>query len=325
VSEEIIDPDRRIIDPHHHLWPTPARWGPYDLGELWADTGSGHRVEQTVFVECRANYRTDGAPHLASVGEVEFVADRARLSRASAGRASISGIVAFADLTSGPLLEETLDALQTAGGGLVRGIRHAGPFDTSGSLSNPGGRWPCPYGDPDFRAGLEILGERGWTYDTWHFHHQIPAFTDLARAVPGTTLILDHFGTPLGVGVYAGHREEIFQRWKQDIADLASCPNVVAKLGGMAMPDNGFGWDWAERPPTSDEFVAAQERYFLHTIDCFGPHRCMFESNFPVDRRSISYPVLWNAFKKIGARFDEQEQQQLFSGTAERVYRLGSP
>ncbi len=135
-------------------------------------------------------------------------------------------------------------------------------------------------------------------------------------------MILDHFGTPLGVGPYADQREEIFAQWQKDIADIAACDNVVAKLGGLAMPDNGFGWDRRDTPPTSDEFVEAQKRYYLHTIECFGPERCMFESNFPVDKRSLSYAVLYNGLKKIVADFSEDEKDALFYGTAARVYSI---
>ena len=167
-----------------------------------------------------------------------------------------------------------------------------------------------------------MLGRLGLTYDTWHYHHQNRDFAALARAVPETTIVLDHFGTPLGVGPYAGKRDEIFDTWRRDIAEIARCPNVVAKLGGLAMPDNGFGWDKRDRPASSDELVAAQGRYYRHTIECFGPERCMFESNFPVDRRSISYRVVWNAFKKIAAGFSEDERDAMFRGTATRIYRL---
>jgi predicted TIM-barrel fold metal-dependent hydrolase len=162
----------------------------------------------------------------------------------------------------------------------------------------------------------------GYSYDTWHFHMQNRAFLSLAQAVPEATMVLDHFGTPLGVGGYADQREEIFTQWSKDIASIAQCPNVYAKLGGLAMIDNGFGWDAQDRPPTSDEFVAAQRRYYEHAIACFGPERCMFESNFPVDRLSISYPVLWNGLKKIAAQYSESEQDAMFYGTAAKVYRI---
>jgi predicted TIM-barrel fold metal-dependent hydrolase len=135
-------------------------------------------------------------------------------------------------------------------------------------------------------------------------------------------MVLDHFGTPLGVGPYALQRDDIFAQWKKDIAEIAQCSNVVAKLGGLAMPDNGFGWHTAERPPTSDEFIAVQQKYFDHTIECFGPNRCMFESNFPIDRFSLSYRVVWNAFKKMTSSFSEEEKNAMFRGTATRVYGL---
>ncbi|MDZ7684554.1 MAG: amidohydrolase family protein [Gammaproteobacteria bacterium] len=169
---------------------------------------------------------------------------------------------------------------------------------------------------------MKVLGDMGLTYDTWHYHHQNPDFAALARAVPETTMILDHFGTPLGVGPDADQREAIFEQWKKDIAEIAKCDNVVAKIGGLAMPDNGFGWNTRETPPTSDEFVEAQRRYYLHTIECFGPERCTFESNFPVDKLSLSYPVLYNGLKKIARNFSEDEQNRMFYGTAAEVYRL---
>jgi L-fuconolactonase len=320
VDEEIVDPEQRIVDPHHHLWPLGGGLA-YGLPELTADAvAAGHHVERTVFVECRASYRPDGPAHLAPVGETEFVAGVATRDP----RKLIGGIVAHADLRDAEHLDEVLDAHQEAGMGLFRGIRHAGSHAIEPEvLTIPGRAEAGLYADPAFRRGVAHLGERGLTYDTWHYHYQNRDFADLARAVPDTLLVLDHFGTPLGVGQFAGKRAEIFEQWKLDIAEIARCRNVVAKLGGLAMPDNGFGWNTAERPPTSDEFVAAQERYYLHTIECFGPDRCMFESNFPVDRFSLSYKVLWNALKKIAAPFSASERDAMFRGTATRVYRLG--
>ena len=322
VQEEVVDPERVIVDPHHHLWDRPDI-GSYLLADLRADTGSGHLVTQTVFVECRASYRTDGPEHLRPVGETTFVAAIAAESRSTPG-AEVAGIVGHADLRlPTDRLAEALDARVEAGEGLFRGIRHAGARDEHrDALTIPGSAPAGLYADDAFRAGVEVLGDRGLTYDTWHYHHQNADFAALARAVPGTTMVLDHFGTPLGVGPYEGRREEIFAAWKDDVAAIADCPNVVAKLGGLAMPDNGFGWHLAERPPTSDEVVAAQGRYHRHALECFGPDRCMFESNFPVDRWSLSYAVLYNALKKMAAHLPDDEQDALFSGTARRVYRL---
>jgi predicted TIM-barrel fold metal-dependent hydrolase len=323
VVEDVLEPERRILDPHHHLWDYPGV-NTYALAELWADTGSGHRVEKTVFIECRSGYRKDGPEHLRPIGETELVAGIAKASRdGGAGKAVISGIVAHADLMRGDVLEEVLAAHTAAGAGLFRGIRQAGARDPNReALSIPGRAVEGLYAREDFRAGMRVLGKLGLSYDTWHYHHQNRAFAELARAVPETTMVLDHFGTPLGVGPYAAERESIFAQWKLDIAEIAKCPNVVAKLGGLAMPDNGFGWDKRERPASSDELVEAQRGYYLHTIECFGPERCMFESNFPVDKRSIGYRVLWNALKKIASGFSESEKHAMFYGTAARVYRL---
>ena len=321
VDEAIIDPEQRIIDPHHHLWPEGGAL-PYGLADLTADAvGGGHAVQRTVFVECHAAYRSDGPAHLRPVGETEFVAGEALRDP----RRLIGGIVAHADLTDDEHLDEVLDAHRAAGQGLFRGIRHAGSHAIEPEALMIPGRAPAGlYADPAFRAGVAHLGRAGLTYDTWHYHYQNREFAELARAVPDTLLVLDHFGTPLGAGSFAGKRDEIFTEWSDTIAAIAKCDNVVVKIGGLAMPDNGFGWNTAERPPTSDEFVAAQARYYLHTIECFGPERCMFESNFPVDRFSLSYRVLWNGLKKIAAPFSASERDAMFFGTANRVYRLGA-
>ncbi|HEY2812594.1 MAG TPA: amidohydrolase family protein [Acidimicrobiales bacterium] len=317
VDEPVIDPDQRIVDPHHHLWPAGGPL-PYGLAELQADTGSGHRVEKTVFVECRSAYRTDGPAEFAPVGETEFVAGAAEVSNGL-----IAGIVGHADLRLANL-DDVLDAHVDAGRGLFRGIRHAlARADPSAGLSIPGRAPAGLFADPAFRAGVARLGARGLTYDCWHYHFQNREFLELARAVPDTTMVLDHFGTPLGVGPYAGKRDENFESWRRDITDIAGCENVVAKLGGLAMPDNGFGWNTAERPPTSDEFEAAQSPYYLHTLECFGADRCMFESNFPVDRMSLSYRTLLNGVKKMVRGCSDDERDAVFAGTATRVYRLG--
>jgi predicted TIM-barrel fold metal-dependent hydrolase len=315
VDEPIVDPEQRIVDPHHHLWPAGPL--PYSLADLLADVGSGHRVERTVFMECRAAYRTDGPPELAPVGETEFVAGEAARSGGL-----IAGIVGHADLRL-PNLDEILDAHEEAGHGLFRGIRDPLVRSDPSEGLMVSGRAPAGLvEDPSFLAGVARLGARGFTYDTWHYHYQNREFLALARAVPDTVMVLDHLGTPIGIGRYADQREAIFDDWRRDIADIARRENVVAKLGGFAMPDNGFGWHVADRPPTSDEFVAAQRRYYHHMIECFGAERCMFESNFPVDRMSISYRVLWNALKKIARGCSGTEREALFAGTATRVYRL---
>ncbi len=277
----------------------------------------------TVYLECGSGYYSTGPEHLKPVGESAFVSEIATTSRDDPDRATIGAIVGRADLSLGAELDEVLEAHEAAASGLFRGIRHAGARAMYPETLRIAGSAPEGlYEDDSFRHGVARLGELGYTYDTWHYHHQNQNFLALARAVPGTTMVLDHFGTPVGVGPFAHQREAIFEQWQQDIEQIAQCPNVVAKLGGLAMPDNGFGWHDRAAPPTSDEFVEAQARYYHHAIQCFGADRCMFESNFPVDRWSLSYHVLWNGLKKISAGFSEDEKQALFYGTAARVYRV---
>jgi len=324
VKEEIIDPDRPIIDPHHHLW-RDKDVPPYELEKLWADTASGHNIIGTVFIECSANYRKDGPKPMRPVGETEYVASAARNAKANAGpgRPPILGIVSHADLTLGAGVADVIDAHRDAGMGLLRGIRHSvAYYPDPPAVERYTGRIKHLQMDPSFREGFAQLAPAEMSFDAWITHTQIQELTGLARAFPETTIVFDHFGGPLGIGPYEGKQAEIFGQWKIDVAELAKCENVVAKLGGLAMMINGWGWDKRDLPATSDEIVAAHEAYYLHTIDCFSPERCMFESNFPVDKVSVSYGVLWNALKKMARRFSEDEKTALFRTNAERVYRL---
>jgi len=323
VEEQVLEPDLPIIDPHHHLW-TYDPPGAYLVPNLWVDTGSGHRVVQTVFVQCGAEPRKDGPEELRCVGETEFVVGQAaEADRGPVDAARIGGIVAFADLTLGTRVDRVLEAHVEAGQGLVRGIRNNAAWDETGTVVTPYPEgMPHIYSDTSFREGFSRLATFGLSYDAWNYHPQIPELTDLARAFPETTIILDHFGGVLGVGAYADKRDEVFEQWKNDIASLAECANVVVKLGGLAMPLNGFGWEQLEKSATSDELVAAQGAYYHYAIEQFGPNRCMFESNFPVDKQSLSYRTLWNGFKKIAAAYTDDEITALFHDTAMRVYKL---
>lgn len=319
VREDILDPGREIVDPHHHLWVNGDTV--YETAALARDTGAGHNVVQTMFMECRSYYDTAAPEHLRPVGETKTVA---RMASAAPGPSRIAGIVGHVDLTQDTArIDEALDAHEAAGQGLFKGIRHAGARDDRPQdLVIPGRGLAGQYGRSDFRRGVARLGARGLTYDTWHYHHQMRDFIDLARAVPDTVLILDHFGTPLGRGRFAGKRAEIFEVWQGDMADLAQCENVRLKLGGLAMPDNGWGWHERAVPPTSDEMLAAQGDWYACALDLFGAGRCMFESNFPVDRVSVSYAVLWNFFKKVAGEASAAEKDALFAGTARKVYGL---
>ncbi|MBV7338940.1 amidohydrolase family protein [Chloroflexi bacterium TSY] len=330
VTEEIIEPDRPIVDPHHHFW-RQGSYGRYLLDDLWRDTGSGHRVLRTVFVECAAEYRIDGPTTLRPVGETEFVAELAAASRQGTDeQAQVCGIVGHADLTLGEAVEEVLLAHIEAGriregDSLFRGIRHQASWDASDEV--PNSRIDPPpdlYDQPAFRQGVSQLGELGLTFDAWCYHPQLPQLIEVAHAVPETTMILNHLGGPLGIGPYADRRDEIFPIWKESISKLSQCDNVVVKLGGIAMERNGYGWQHQEKPPTSVELAEEQRPWHLTAIELFGPERCMFESNYPVEAISASYHVLWNTFKRVASEFNDAEKDLLFGGTAERMYRLKS-
>lgn len=322
VTEEIVEPDLPICDPHHHLWDHPGRR--YLLDELLSDTGSGHRVVSTVFVECMSMYRADGPEAMRPVGETEFVNGVAAMS--ASGRYGptrvAAGIVGFADLALGERVGAVLDA-HLAASPRFRGIRHAAGWDASpevrNSHTNPP---PGLFADASFRRGFAELGRRGLGFEAWLYHPQLADVAALARAFPDTTIVLDHLGGPLGIGPYAGRRAEILASWKEALREVARCPNVVVKLGGLVMPLNGYGFHRRERPATSSELLEATRDWYLHAIDCFGPARAMFESNFPVDRASCSYHVLWNAFKRLTAGFGAADRAALFHDTAARVYRL---
>ena len=322
VQEDIIEPDLPICDPHHHLWDDANN--PYLLPELLADTGAGHNVVSTVFVECASMYRADGPEMMRPVGETEFVNGVAAMS--ASGRygkmRACAGIVSYADLTLGAQVGPVLDA-HMAASQRFRGIRHAAGWDADKRVRHSHTN-PCEslFLQDSFRAGFAELAKRDLSFDAWLYHPQIPELTDLARAFPETTIIFDHFGGPLGIGPYAGQADEIFAQWQRDVQALSACKNVYAKLGGIVMPINGFGWHKRDLPATSDEIVMATGRYHRAAMDMFGAERCMFESNFPVDKQSCSYAVLWNAFKKIAAHCSAEDKSRLFHDTAVAAYRL---
>ena len=320
--EEALDPGLRICDPHHHLWDHPG--SRYLLEELLEDTGSGHHIVSTVFVECTSKYRPDGPVAKQPLGETEFVESVARAAtEAGAPTAVAAGIVGFADLTLGdgvaPVLEEHLELSSSR----FRGIRHAAGWDSSDDVRNS--HTDPPRGlllDADFRRGFACLERYGLSFDGWQYHSQIGELTDLARCFPGVAIVLDHVGGPLGIGPWAGRRAEIFESWRKTMSELSQCSNVVVKLGGLGMPICGFDFHKQERPPSSEACAQAWKPYLLHCIESFGPSRCMFESNFPVDKRSCSYTVLWNAFKRVAEGFSDSEKADLFCDTAVRTYRL---
>ena len=325
--EETLEPELPICDPHHHLWEfnTTRVAQRYLLDEILADLNCGHNVVSTVFIECGAMVRAGGPVPTRMVGETEFVNGIAAMSASGLyGKARVAaGIVGHADLCLGDAVAGVLQAHVRAGGGRFRGIRHSCTWDASAEVPNARCAPPRRLFQLDnFRQGFAHLARHDLSFEGWCYHPQIPELTALARAFPNTTIILDHFGGPLGIGPYAGKRDEAFGQWQRDISGLARCENVVAKLGGINMELNGFGWHEQARPPTSEELMQATRPYYEHTIERFGPDRCMFESNFPVDMVSCSYNVLWNSFKRLTADFSDSEKAKLFHDTASRVYRL---
>ncbi len=321
TQEQALQPDLPICDPHHHLWDHAKER--FLVEELKAEIGAGHNVTETVYVDCMSGYLTEGPPEMAPVGEVSFAAEQAAQSRQSPG-ARIAAIVGCADLRLGDGVKPVLEAMIGAGDGLFRGIRHATAWDPSPKLGNSHmNPTEGEMGSTGFRRGFEVLtGELGLTFDAWLYHPQLPEVAALARAHPDATIVLDHLGAPVGVGPYAGKRDEVLAAWRPMMADIARCPNVVLKVGGIGMSLYGLGWHKRETAPSSDELVAAWGDEMRFCIDAFGPSRCMFESNFPVDRRGCSYVVLWNAFKKTAAGYNAAEQADLFRGTAQRAYRI---
>jgi L-fuconolactonase len=334
--EVALEPELPIIDPHHHFWDTPQR-GRYLLPELLDDiSGSrqnqalpGHNIIATVFLECRSMYRNSGPAEMAPVGEVEFVGGIAAMS-ASGGYGPCrvaEAIVGHADLTLGARVRAVLEAEIAAGCGRFRGIRHGASWDENEAIQKFATRAVPPHlvREPKFREGFAQLAPLGLSFDSWQYHPQLPDALDLARAFPNTTIILNHVGGVLGVGPYRGHRHEILAAWRRDIGELAKCPNVHVKLGGIGMTSFGFDFHEQEVPPSSEELAAAWRQYVEPCIEAFGADRCMFESNFPPDKQSAGYTELWNAFKRITAAASASEKAALYSGTAARVYRLTMP
>jgi len=319
VSEEIIEPELPIIDPHHHLW---DRAGGYLMPELAADIGSGHNITATVFIQCRYGHLGDGPEVLRPVNETRLVMDVVREAKAQGiGTDVCAGIVGFADLSLGGAVEEALEAHKLAADGRFRGIRHITAHETSfDSFLVPVA--PDLMQSTGFRDGFARLAPAGLSFDGWLYHPQIPQFTDLARTFPETVMVLDHIGGPLGIGAYRGRRDEVFAAWKAALQDLAQCPNVNVKLGGIGMDITGCTWSAQPLPPTSQALADDFRPWIETVIELFGSERCMFESNFPVDKMAYSYPVLWNAFKRLTAGASAEEKRWLFHDTAQRVYRL---
>lgn len=318
--ETILEPDLPICDAHHHLWERPPR--DYLLDDLLGDLASGHKIVSTVAIECGYGYRTGGPAAFKPVGETEFLESIAQQVAADAKITTrvAAAIVGHANLALGDGVAPVLEAHLAASPARFRGIRHSTTWDGSGALRNEAAQGLLA--DDSFRRGFAWLEKLGLSFEAWVYHPQLAEVADLARAFPQARIILNHIGAPLGVGPYAGKRDEVFQAWSKGIAAVASCPNVVVKLGGAGSLRSGYDWHERAERPSSAELARVLTPYFAYCIDKFGAGRCLLESNFPVEKSSNSYVNLWNAFKRVTANYAAGERAALFHDNAARVYRI---
>jgi len=319
-QETVLYPDLPICDAHHHLGNRPDMQ--YMVGDLLNDANSGHRILKTVYVDSSSGYHADGPEAFKPVGETAFVIDTLSGNKVKTNTEIAAGIVGHADLALGKQVEPVLEAHLAAGKGRFRGIRHTCAWDADPNLKsyiNP------PKGlmeTREFRDGFACLRKHNLSFDAWIYFRQLTEMVDLARAFPDTSIILNHLGGPIFIGAYSAHREAVIQEWRNGIGELAKCDNVFVKLGGFGIRLWGFDWSKRDVKPDSQELASAALPYCLWCIESFGVERCMFESNFPIDKPSYSYAVVWNAFKRITQNLSGTERLALFYETAVRAYRL---
>ncbi len=322
-TEDVLEPDLPIVDPHHHLW--VANGQPYLLPELLADVGSGHDIRATVFAECRAMYRADGPEEWRSLGETEFVTGVSAMAASGTfGRTrACAAMFGYVDLRLGERVRPLLEAHLVASGHRFRGIRFSTAWDASERLHRAVPE-PELLRDARVRAGVACLGPLGLSLDVWVYHPQLDEVAELAAAFPDTTIILNHIGVPILGGPYAGRRDEVMAAWQAAMARVARHPNVVVKVGAIPIrvPGASAASSASAAPPSSETVAAAWKPFASTCIELFGVERCMFESNFPVQKRFCSYQVVWNAFKRLAAGASADEKRALFGGTAVRAYRL---
>ena len=328
TTEAALEPDLPICDPHHHFWDLRTARVPYQrylLHELLADTGSGHNVRSTVFIEARAMYRADGPEDLRPIGEVEFVQGLAAASASGiyGPTRAAAAIVGHANLNLGDRVEPVLEALRAASPNRFRGIRHSVTWDPHPEVENTAAhKAQGQLASATFRAGARVLARMGLSFEAWMFSTQLAELADFATAVPDLSIVLNHIGGLLREGPYANKDAEVLPAWRRGIAAVAACPNVAIKLGGLGMPRMGFTWHTRETPVGSEQLAADMAPFLDYCIEQFGPSRSMFESNFPVDKVSFSYGVMYNAFKRLSKGYSASERAAMFHDTAARVYRI---
>jgi L-fuconolactonase len=326
TREPALEPELPICDPHHHFWDFRTARIPYQrylLPELIADIDQGHNLRSTVFIEARAMYRADGPVEMRPVGEVEFVQGLAAASASGLyGKCRAAAtIIGHADLKLGDRVEPVLEALQAASPNRFKGIRHIVTWDADPRVENREKEGVLSM--PEFRAGAKVLARMGLSLDSICCFPQLPEMIEFARAVPDLPIIINHLGGLNRTGPFADRDSEVMPAWKNGMAGLAKCSNVPMKLGGIGMPRFGFDWHLRDKPIGSEELAADMAPLLSYCIDQFGPDRCMFESNFPVDKVSFSHPVVFNAFKRFSKGYSSAERAALFHDVAARAYRIG--
>lgn len=320
LREDVLEPDLPIVDAHHHLWDRES--GHYFLDQLLADTTAGHNIKATVYIQCGTAFRPDGPPERRPVGETEFVTTVAEDATRRGHPGLCAGIVGFCDFRIGERIDAVLEAHIAAGKGRFKGIRQSAGWDPAIVTRTSAPADPGLLAEPAFRLGVGRLRQYGLSYESSLYYPQLPELTDLARALPDVPILANHCGGPLGVGPHADDPAVTFARWRDGLRALATCPNVTLKLGGQAMPVRGWTFHEAVLPPSSGELAQAWRPIMETCIETFGADRCMFESNFPVDKGMCGFVPIWNAFKRIAAACSPEEKAALFHGTATRFYRL---
>ena len=320
LREDPLEPALPIIDAHHHLWDRES--GRYFLDDLLADARAGHDIRGTVYVQCGTGFRPDGPPEMRPVGETEFVVGVAEDAARHGHPGICAGIVGSCDFRIGEAVDPVLEAHVTAGKGRFRGIRQIIGWDPAIASRPTAPSIPGMLADPMFRKGVSRLSRLGLSYETSLYHPQLGELADLARAFPDLPILANHCAGLILVGPHAADPAASFARWRDGLRALAACPNVTLKLGGQAMPVRGWTFHEQVLPPSSGELATAWRPIMETCIETFGVDRCMFESNFPVDKGLCGYVPIWNAFKRIAAACSATEKAALFHDTAARFYRL---
>ena len=328
-AESALDATRPIIDAHHHLYDRPGVR--YLLDEYLTDLQSGHNVRASVYLQARSMLRADVPAVLQPIGETEFANGIAAMSASGLyGDARVcAGIVPFADLTLGDGVRKVLERHISAAGGNVAdggrlcGIRQILSWDADCRLLNPA--YPTSEAmsaSQEFRTGFAHLETLGLTFDSWAFFHQLSRVATLARTFPGTNIVLNHCGGIVRIADYSKRREEVFDTWRQGIVEISKSPNVFVKLSGLGMRLGGFGFEEREVAPSSEELAEVWRPWIETCIEAFGANRCMYASNFPVDKGSFSFSTGLNALKRLAQSASNDDKDDIFWRTAKRFYRL---